>query len=238
MKRISSLLLLCVVLGLSTVALAGGETDIAAFRDRQRKAKSLGERAEVAFDFTLVLSRHARQDMNLEIYKGIKEMLNEGAADLKKLQTEKGKEDPEVVRLLAKLNATMTTIQGDVDYVKANKLDSVKMPEDVYAGADREKIKAAVNQAWKERYPTDKVMKVLLPKTEWERKKTEEKVGSEWKKYDISSMVVKVLVDKDDERATIHTIYIQVNHHQSEAYEVGRKGAGFDPMDIAKKNVR
>lgn len=239
-KSLTRAALVCLVLALVVPlhAVAGGPTDIAAFRERQRKAKDPASRADLTIDFALAVSKQAKEDLNLAIYKGVKEWLADSAKDLKQLQTKQGKDDPEAKRLLAKLNDAITTIQADIDYVKAHQLDGVTMPADSYAGADREKIKSAVLQAWAERSPKDKVLAVLLPKPEWERKRTEERVGSEWKKYDISSMVVKVIVDKDDERATIHTIIVQVNHHQNESLQVGQKGAGFDPVDIAKKNLK
>ena len=66
---------------------------------------------------------------------------------------------------------------------------------------------------------------------------TEEWVGDTKKRYDISSMVVQVVVKTDAETATIHGLYVQVNHHSSEALLVGTKDGGFEPRDMWLKNV-
>jgi hypothetical protein len=230
---------LSLVLLTPLAAQAADPTDLAAHGAARRKAgKDAAARAAVTLDFVLAVAKKAKADMNPDMFPGIKEKLSLAAADVVELKKEKGAEDPEVVRMVERVKATLTEVQGIIDYIKANKLGSVAMPADVYSGSDKNQIKTAITEAWKQRYPSDKILKVCLPKTSWERKKTEEKVGSEWKRYDISSMVVKVIVDKDAETATIHTVYVQINHHTNEELQVGQKGAGFFPEDMAKKNVK
>ena len=222
----------------SSVVWAGGPTDPGTLIDARRNARdNAGQRASVTIDYALALAREAKANMSLDKAPGIKEKLNLAATDVKELRNAKGPDDPEVVRLIQRLKDTATEVQDIFDYVHENKLASVKMPVDVYAGGDKAKIRTAVLAAWASNYPDEKVAAVRFPNAKWERRKTEEKVGSEWKKYDISSMSVRVIVEKDAERMTIHGIILQINHHKSEELQVGRKGT-FKPEDMARKNFK
>ncbi len=237
LRFVTRLVLVC-SLAFSSVAFAGGPTDPGDLIDARRKAKDdPSQRAKVTVDFVLALAREAKATLSDDMAPGMKEKINLAATDVIELRNQKGQNDPEVQRLIKMVNDAAAEVKAALEYVKENKLASVKMPADVYTGADKAKIRAAVLALWASDYPAEKVLAVRFPNAKWERRKTVEKVGTEWKSYDVSSMSVRVIVDKSEEAVTIHGVIVQINHHKSEDLVVGRKGT-FAPEDMARKNFK
>ena len=149
---------------LPMTAWAGGPTDPFTLIDARRKAKDdPAARANATLDWVLAVARDAKVKMRTEMFPGIKEKLNLAATDIQELKAAKGGDDAGVVQLVERLKATLTEVQGIVDYIKVHKLESVAMPADTYSGADKAKIRAAVQAHWKQTYPDDKVLAVRLP---------------------------------------------------------------------------
>lgn len=194
-------------------------------------------RIELHCRYVKAMAAKAKADMSENLFVGIKEKLGVAATEAVELGKARGTTDPEYLRMKQLLTDTVTDVQATIDYIKAHALDVVEMPKDLYAGADKSKLHAAVAAAWKERYAADQVLAIRFPQASWDRKVTEEWVGDTKKRYDISSMVVHVVVGKDAEVATIHGLYLQVNHHVSEALIVGTKDGGFSAKDMWLKNV-
>ncbi|MES2644649.1 MAG: hypothetical protein V4850_34495 [Myxococcota bacterium] len=195
-------------------------------------------RIEIHCRYVLAMAAKAKADMSENLFVGIKEKLTTAATEGVELGKARGTNDPEYLRMKQLLTDTVTDVQATIDYIKAHKLDVVEMPKDLYAGADKSKLKAAVAEAWKTRYAADEVLAIRFPQAAWDRKVTEEWVGDTKKRYDISSMVVHVVVKKTTDVATIHGLYLQVNHHTSEALQVGTKDGGFSARDMWMKNVK
>jgi hypothetical protein len=109
------------------------------------------------------------------------------------------------------------------------------MPPDLYKGSDKAELESAIRAAWAKRYQADTILAIRFHNEKWTRKASKEFVGNTLKSYDLQSMTVKVIVDKSPELVTIHTVTLQINHHESERLLVGEKNAGFYPVDMDRK---
>lgn len=86
----------------------------------------------------------------------------------------------------------------------------VKMPTEGYRAADKEAIRQTIQQAWQTTYPEDTILRIVLHSNQWEvtsRAKWDQG-RKDWQFSETATLPAKVIVQKDEQTATIYMAYI------------------------------
>jgi len=89
-----------------------------------------------------------------------------------------------------------------------NGVDKEPTPADVYAGGDREALRAAILRKWKEKWPEDQVLGVHMSSENWKRVANWRADAVSVYKKDTSILAASVVVKTDDRLATIFPAFI------------------------------
>lgn len=171
---------------------------------------------------------------------GPHQKLKQARASLAALAQAKGEKDPEVVRLTNAANAAEQKIEAMGKQLSSDALAKREMPSDGYAGSDKAALKGQILAHWKKKYPNDKVLGVRFFQTEWTRETNWKSNATSIYKSDYSWLGVKVVVQKNDEVASLFPAFANKQHQNSDQVIVSddRSGSSYVVGEMLMKNVR
>lgn len=231
---------LALVISLASAGLAvasNDPADLLHYRQELRKAgDDLEARIQAHLTWVMAVLANEKAQLSTQKFPGIQEKFADAVADFRKLQAARGASDPEVKRLEALILEKKKLIIETLAFIKNAALGSVKMPADLYKGADKPEWIQLIKQTWQLRHPQDKILAIRFDQTQWKREKSKQWVenGDYFKHYDSSSMLVKVILEKDADVARLVPVFIQINHHDQNRKVVGGTGA---EQEMLRKNV-
>ena len=82
------------------------------------------------------------------------------------------------------------------------------MPENHYKGSDLNMLLSEVEKAWKQKYPQDKIMAVVINSSEWKRDVNLRANATSLYKTDKSVLGVKVIIKTNSKYATIFPAFL------------------------------
>lgn len=123
---------------------------------------------------------------------------------------------------IAGARARLTRVRESGKVLADGIIKSNKLPEDVYAGADRAALVSAITRKWTSTYPARPLLKVLVTKPEWTR--TQRTVWRSeppgWEKQDFSNVDAFVVArSKDGKYGHLYPVSGSKNHKAGGAVE-------------------
>lgn len=121
-----------------------------------------------------------------------------------------GNEDPNVQKAQADYQALLDEMGAKQAEFRTLTLKQVKMPAETYRAADKEAIRQTIQQAWQAAYPSDTILRIVLHSHQWEvtsRAKWDQG-RKDWQFSETATLPAKVIVQKDEQTATIYMAYI------------------------------
>ncbi len=125
------------------------------------------------------------------------------------------------------------------NYVISNRgrIQSEPTPPDIYKGADKEKFRSMISDAWKKKYPQDKVLGIRFHSDHWVRNSNYKADAVSIYKSDTSVLPVSVVVQRDASVATIFPAYINKNNLSGEiSVGVNTKKKSYVVKEMLLKN--
>jgi hypothetical protein len=204
-------------------------------------AAQLPQKLTAMIDGALKMAEKAKADNKPAFFKGgVKQQVNSADALLSIYVVIKGENDPAVLELDKKFTTVKKKI-NDIEIAMAEELlGSVRAPEDMYSGSDKNKLKKMIEQEWKKLYPNDKILAVRLNSADWKRTTDWKWNNSGWYKVDTSVLPARVILKTDNNIATIYPAFINKDHLKNNRLNVGAhtKKSGYVIQNMLLKNFR
>ncbi|MHC4406537.1 MAG: hypothetical protein ACYTG0_43485, partial [Planctomycetota bacterium] len=156
-----------------------------------------------------------------------------------------GPENPSLVEgmsveykvVLEKSNAVYEDLREEV-------IDKTRTPDDRYRGADRDRLAAAIEQAWRKRWPKDKPVGLRFHAADWKRQVSWQWNDAQraWLKNDVSVLPVTVVVENpnDGKALLLYYAYLNKDHTKGGAVNIGvdTKSGSYVVREMLKANYR
>lgn len=143
----------------------------------------------------------------------------------------------------AKAEGIIKEYQAKIDAIEASfkseTLAGATAPEDVYKGSDRKEWEQKLRAAWMQKYPGDKIIKMIFNQAQWEHSKGQEwnKAYKRWEQYDKSVLKTAVVVDNDAETALIHPAFVNKDNMSGKVVLGVDTKESYGKIEILKKNL-
>ena len=189
----------------------------------------------------VVAAKKAQAEKKPAFFKGgVKQRLDRANDFLAVLETIKGKDDPQVQKLISNWEAKKKDIDAAEESMATELLASVQTPPDVYNASDKKTLYKMIEKEWKRLYPEDKIMAIRFHNDTWNRSTEWKWNNSGWYKVDTSVLAVKVIVKTSNEIATIYPAYINKDHLKGDKLNVGAhtKKPGYVIEKMLMKNLK
>lgn len=144
-------------------------------------------------------------------------------------------------QMKAKIDRAMERRAKDKEYKISNvgNIEQEQTPPDVYSKGDKAELKKMIMEAWKAKYPQDKILGIRFHMKEWKREKNVRSNETSIYLNDKSALAVSVVTQTDDRVATIFPAYINKDN-QSGTMNIGcdTKSKGYVIKQMLVSNYK
>ncbi len=156
--------------------------------------------------------------------------------EYKAFQTTPNAETERLDKVMADATAKIEAARAKV---VAGRLESARVPKEIYKGGDAKALKAKVTAEWKKQFPDKPILKLVIS-TEWDHERTwkTNAGGGYW--YDWTTIYMDLVVKKDATTATVYPVGLFYQDGNKKKMKVSAGDVGFGnyrPFDMLLKNV-
>jgi hypothetical protein len=171
---------------------------------------------------------------------GVKQKLDEAQGMMKVCRAFLKADDKRMIALETAYAKTKKATDAQAASLKELITAEMRAPADNYSGDDKKAIEKEILDAWKEKWPKDKVLGLRFHMKQFDRRVewTYYEASSTWKKSDVSVLCITVIVQTSDTIATMYPSYVNLDNISSKrTLGVDTKGGIYVNEEMLVKNL-